>query len=65
MGARAPSGASLRRRFAVLRIGNVRRFFVGYLTSNVGTAMSSIALAFAVLDSGYGASGLGESPRVS
>lgn len=51
--------ASLDRRFTVLRTSNVRRFFIGYLTSNVGTAMSSIALAFAVLDSGHGASGLG------
>jgi hypothetical protein len=29
--------------------------FIGYQTLNVGTAMSSIALAFAVLDSGHGA----------
>jgi hypothetical protein len=43
----------------VLRAPNVRRFFIGYLTSNVGTAMSATALAFAVLDSGHGASGLG------
>ncbi len=50
---------SLSRRFAVLATPNVRRFFVGYLTSNVGTAMSATALAFAVLDSGYGAGGLG------
>jgi MFS family permease len=43
----------------VLRTPNVRRFFVGYLTSNVGTAMSATALAFAVLETGHGASGLG------
>jgi hypothetical protein len=43
----------------VLGTPNVRRFFVGYLTSTIGTAMSATALAFAVLDSGYGASGLG------
>jgi MFS family permease len=46
-------------RFAVLSNRNVRRFFIGYLTSKIGTAMSSIALAFAVLDSGHSASGLG------
>jgi MFS family permease len=57
--ARAFGRASLGRRFAVLRTPNVRRFFLGYLTSNVGTAMSATALAFAVLDSGHDASGLG------
>jgi MFS family permease len=56
---RSRGRGSLSRRFAVLRTRNVRWFFVGYLTSNVGTAMSATALAFAVLGSGYGATGLG------
>ena len=59
MPVRSFARGSLDRRFAVLRTPNVRRFFVGYLTSNVGTAMSSLALAFAVLESGHDASGLG------
>jgi predicted MFS family arabinose efflux permease len=31
---------------------NFRRFYIGYTTSLLGTAMSSVAIAFAVLDSG-------------
>ena len=50
--------ASLDRRFAVLRTPNVCRFFIGYLTSHIGTSMSLLAFAFAVLDSDFGASGL-------
>ena len=46
-------------RFRVLRNWNVRRYFVGYVSSNFGTAMSSVALVFAVLDSGGDASDLG------
>jgi MFS family permease len=36
-----------------------RRYFVGYATSLLGTAMSSTASAFALLDSGAGPDGLG------
>jgi Major Facilitator Superfamily len=46
-------------RFGVLRTTSVRRYFVGYVASNVGTAMASVALAFAVLDSGGNATDLG------
>lgn len=37
----------------------MRRYFVGYVSSSFGTAMTSVALAFAVLDSGGDASQLG------
>ena len=43
----------------MLRHRNVRRYFAGYLPSQLGTAMASIALAFAVLDSGGDAADLG------
>jgi predicted MFS family arabinose efflux permease len=43
----------------VLRERNFRRFFVGYVTSLSGTSMSSIAVAFAVLDGGGSPSDLG------
>jgi len=33
-----------------LREPNFRRFYVGYVTSLFGTSMSTVALAFAVLD---------------
>jgi MFS family permease len=36
----------------VLRERNFRRFYAGYVTSLIGTSMSSVAVAFAVLDSG-------------
>jgi hypothetical protein len=36
-----------------------RRFYVGYTTSLLGTAMSSVAIAFAVLDGGGTPTGLG------
>jgi MFS family permease len=36
----------------VLRERNFRRFFFGYATSLIGTSMSSVAVAFAVLDNG-------------
>lgn len=36
-----------------------RRFFVGYSASLLGSSMAPLALAFAVLDSGAGSSGLG------
>lgn len=38
-------------RFAVLRLPDFRVFVVGYATSNLGTLMAGVALAFAVLDS--------------
>lgn len=46
-------------RVAVFRQRNFRRFFTGYATSLLGTSMSSVAVAFAVLDSGHNASELG------
>ncbi len=45
--------------FRVLRHRNVRLCFSGYLPSNLGTAMASLALVFAVLDSGGSAADLG------
>jgi transmembrane secretion effector len=36
----------------VLAERNFRRFYIGYASSLLGTAMSSVAIAFAVLDSG-------------
>jgi len=49
----------LRRRVGVLREPNFRRFYTGYSTSLLGSAMSTVAVAFAVLDSGVRATGLG------
>jgi len=43
----------------VLREPNFRRFYVGYVTSLFGTSMSTVALAFAVLDGGGSAADLG------
>jgi MFS family permease len=51
--------AWLRRRAGVLRERNFRRFYAGYLTSLLGTSMSTVAIAWAVLDSGGSATGLG------
>ncbi|MGH3211652.1 MAG: hypothetical protein ACRDNO_28230, partial [Trebonia sp.] len=39
-------------RLAVLAERNFRRFYVGYTASLLGTAMSSVASAFAVLQIG-------------
>ncbi len=47
------------RRLQVLRHGDLRRFTIGYTASKLGTAMASIALAFAVLDVGGSAADLG------
>jgi MFS family permease len=47
------------RRLGVLRERNFRRFYTGYVTSLLGTSMSSVAVAFAVLDSGGTATDLG------
>ncbi len=42
-----------------LREQNFRRFYAGYVTSLFGTSMSTVALAFAVLDGGGSAADLG------
>jgi MFS family permease len=49
----------LQRKAGVLRERNFRRFYAGYVTSVLGSSMSAVAIAFAVLDSGGGATGLG------
>jgi hypothetical protein len=49
----------LRRRAGVLAERNFRRFYSGYVTSQLGTSMSTVAIAWAVLDSGESATGLG------
>jgi Major Facilitator Superfamily len=46
-------------KLAVLAERNFRRFYIGYTTSLLGTTMSTVAIAFAVLDSGGTATGLG------
>ena len=43
----------------MLRERNFRRFYAGYVTSLFGTSMSTVALAFAVLDGGGSAADLG------
>jgi MFS family permease len=43
----------------VLSRPGFRRYFLGYTTSLLGTAMSATATAFALLDTGAGADGLG------
>src|SRR5690349_18480441 len=47
------------RGMGVLRERNFRRFYVGYVTSLLGSSMASVAIAFAVLDSSGTASDLG------
>jgi MFS family permease len=49
----------LRQRVGVLGERNFRRFYVGYATSLLGSSMSAVAIAFAVLESGHSATGLG------
>src|SRR5436190_3075869 len=49
----------LRSRAGVLAEPNFRRCYAGYVTSLLGSAMSTVAIAWAVLDSGAGATGLG------
>ena len=49
----------LQRRIGVLGERNFRRFYVGYVTSLLGSSMSAVAIAFAVLDSKISATGLG------
>lgn len=46
-------------RLAALRERNFRRFYAGYVTSLLGTSMSSVAVAFAILDDGGTAADLG------
>ena len=46
-------------KLGVLRERNFRRFYAGYATSLLGTAMSAVAITFAVLDSGGTPAGLG------
>ena len=46
-------------RAGVLRGRDFRTFYAGYVTSLLGTAMSTPAVAFAVLDGGGNATGLG------
>src|SRR5262249_49914557 len=46
-------------RLAVLRNQGFRRFYAGYATSLLGSAMSSVALTFAVLSEGASAADLG------
>ena len=57
-------GVSSRGKWRSGRLGplagrNFRRFYVGYTTSSLGTAMSAVAIAFAVLQSGGTATSLG------
>ncbi len=49
----------LRRRAGVLAVPDFRRFYAGYVTSLFGSSMSTVAIAWAVLDSGASATGLG------
>jgi len=49
----------LRRRSGVLAERNFRRFYTGYVTSLLGTSMSTVAIAWAVLDSGGSPTALG------
>ena len=46
-------------RLGPLAGSNFRRFYIGYTTSQLGTAMSAVAIAFAVLQSGGTATSLG------
>jgi MFS family permease len=49
----------LRRRAGILAVPNFRRFYAGYVTSLFGSSMSAVAIAWAVLDDGGSATGLG------
>ena len=49
----------LRRRAGILGERNFRLFYTGFVTSQLGSSMSTVAIAFAVLDSKIGATGLG------
>jgi MFS family permease len=49
----------LQRKAGVLAERNFRTYYIGYVTSLLGSSMSTVAIAFAVLDSGASATGLG------
>jgi MFS family permease len=49
----------MRRRAGVLVMPNFRRFYAGYVTSLLGSSMSTVAIAWAVLDNGGSAASLG------
>jgi len=49
----------LRRRAGVLAGRDFRRFYAGYVTSLLGSSMSTVAIAWVVLESGASATGLG------
>jgi MFS family permease len=49
----------LQSRVGILAERNFRRFYTGYVTSLLGSSMSSVAIAWAVLDSGASATSLG------
>ena len=49
----------LRSRVGVLGERNFRRFYAGFVTSLLGSSMSTVAIAWAVLDSRVSATGLG------
>ena len=49
----------LRSRVGVLGERNFRRFYVGFVTSLLGSSMSTVAIAWAVLESGFSTTGLG------
>ena len=49
----------LRRRAGVLAGRDFRRFYTGYVTSLLGSSMSTVAIAWVVLESGASATGLG------
>ena len=49
----------LRSRAGVLAGRNFRRFYTGYVTSLLGSSMSTVAIAWAVLDNNGSATGLG------
>lgn len=51
--------AGTARRLAVLKARDFRIFYIGYVTSVLGSAMSPVAIAFAVLDHGGSATDLG------
>jgi MFS family permease len=52
-------GKYFSKRLGILAGRDFRRFYVGYTASLVGTAMSSVAIAFALLGAGGTATGLG------
>ena len=52
-------GEWLRNRVGILAERNFRRFYTGFVTSLLGSSMSTVAIAWAVLDSGVSATGLG------